>query len=57
MEGFFTLMLTWLIVWLATRKNDSSSRTVSDAERKRKYQKTKEELEKAINDAKNAWKV
>lgn len=57
MEAFFTLMFVWLIVWLATRKDDSPKRTLSDAERKRRLEKSKAEFHKALKHAKNAWKV
>ena len=50
MEAFFTLMLTWLIVYLATRKKDSR-RTMDQYEKERIRRANKKfiEEEKLIN--------
>ena len=50
MEAFFTLMLTWLIVYLATRKKDSR-RTMDQYEKERIRRANKKfiEEEKLLN--------
>lgn len=62
MEGFFTLMLVWLIGGLVAWSGSRSQRNnYSDEEKLRilrdKRKKSREEFHEALRVAKNAWKM